>query len=378
MALKLLKKNFLKEKELLTRIFQKEEAELKIEILEKKKGPVIKLRKDKLKNQKQLMEENARKLEEIWDELNEKGFMKEREFLAAEKEDWKSFRINKESAAELQLIREKIVKRGRLSKYKNFLKEWELLKCKGYLKYFSLVEKKELESVVVILKKLEKERETNEYRIWDINADLRQRKPVIDEMEEIEKQIAYLTEQTDTVLIGSIELTFRNRPHRVIFPVTGDSKDFHLFLNNQKTEPQLITGEIGTSGIEEAFEQSNYYIYRNDLYWFAGSDIYTPDQIKLLIKEHYFKQQKKFNKLIKEIRLFEKLESSEAQQSREPIPEEVRFAVWRRDGGKCVKCGSQKSLEFDHIIPVSKGGSNTERNIQLLCEKCNREKSNKI
>ncbi len=57
------------------------------------------------------------------------------------------------------------------------------------------------------------------------------------------------------------------------------------------------------------------------------------------------------------------------------IPEDVRRAVWRRDGGKCSKCGSREKLEYDHIIPVSKGGSNTGRNIELLCEACNREKS---
>ena len=66
------------------------------------------------------------------------------------------------------------------------------------------------------------------------------------------------------------------------------------------------------------------------------------------------------------------------QSPREPIPEEVQHEVWRRDSGKCVKCGSQEKLEFDHIIPVSKGGSNTARNIQILCEKCNREKSDNI
>ena len=60
------------------------------------------------------------------------------------------------------------------------------------------------------------------------------------------------------------------------------------------------------------------------------------------------------------------------------IPQEVKDSVWRRDEGKCVECGTNKNLEFDHIIPHSKGGANTYRNVQLLCEKCNREKSDKI
>lgn len=65
-------------------------------------------------------------------------------------------------------------------------------------------------------------------------------------------------------------------------------------------------------------------------------------------------------------------------KKREPIPQDIQDKVWNRDGGKCVKCGSQENLEFDHIIPFSKGGSNTYRNLQLLCQKCNREKSNNI
>lgn len=65
-------------------------------------------------------------------------------------------------------------------------------------------------------------------------------------------------------------------------------------------------------------------------------------------------------------------------QSRMAISSQVRREVWRRDGGVCVKCGSRRNLEYDHIIPVSKGGSNTARNIELLCEACNRSKSNSI
>jgi hypothetical protein len=60
------------------------------------------------------------------------------------------------------------------------------------------------------------------------------------------------------------------------------------------------------------------------------------------------------------------------------IPGHVRREVWRRDEGRCEECGSRERLEFDHIIPVSRGGSNTARNIRLLCERCNREKGASI
>lgn len=60
--------------------------------------------------------------------------------------------------------------------------------------------------------------------------------------------------------------------------------------------------------------------------------------------------------------------------SREAIPAPIRVAVWRRDQGRCTRCGGREKLEFDHIIPVAMGGSNTTRNIELLCETCNRQK----
>jgi hypothetical protein len=63
---------------------------------------------------------------------------------------------------------------------------------------------------------------------------------------------------------------------------------------------------------------------------------------------------------------------------REAIPERVRHEVWRRDRGTCVECGSRGRLEFDHIIPVSRGGANTVRNIELRCEPCNRRKGARV
>lgn len=63
---------------------------------------------------------------------------------------------------------------------------------------------------------------------------------------------------------------------------------------------------------------------------------------------------------------------------RPPIPKEVVDTVWNRDAGKCVYCGSTENIHLDHIIPFSKGGATNVENLQLLCQKCNLEKSNKI
>lgn len=61
------------------------------------------------------------------------------------------------------------------------------------------------------------------------------------------------------------------------------------------------------------------------------------------------------------------------------IPSWVKIEVWKRDKGKCVVCGSEDNLHFDHIIPYSKGGSSlVPQNIQLLCARHNLEKKDKI
>lgn len=64
--------------------------------------------------------------------------------------------------------------------------------------------------------------------------------------------------------------------------------------------------------------------------------------------------------------------------NRTKITNELANAVWNRDGGSCCYCSSKENLEFDHIIPISKGGATTFQNLQLLCKACNIRKSNKI
>lgn len=51
-----------------------------------------------------------------------------------------------------------------------------------------------------------------------------------------------------------------------------------------------------------------------------------------------------------------------------------RWDVLRRDGGTCVACGSTEHLTVDHILPVSRGGTNEPDNLQCLCRHCNSTK----
>jgi hypothetical protein len=82
----------------------------------------------------------------------------------------------------------------------------------------------------------------------------------------------------------------------------------------------------------------------------------------------------------------EELTAGEQHVQREAVPDHdrlippaVKLAVWKRDKGKCVLCGSTDNLHFDHIIPYSKGGSSlVAENIQLLCARHNIAKRDKI
>lgn len=72
------------------------------------------------------------------------------------------------------------------------------------------------------------------------------------------------------------------------------------------------------------------------------------------------------------------------KEQRALMTNKLRDSIKKRDNFTCCHCGNSIHaepnllLEIDHIVPVSKGGYTVEKNLQTLCWKCNRAKSNKI
>jgi hypothetical protein len=71
-------------------------------------------------------------------------------------------------------------------------------------------------------------------------------------------------------------------------------------------------------------------------------------------------------------------ETAELRRLGRSIPFPIRLRVARRDNYTCQGCGKHlkdDELEFDHLIPISLGGSSDEHNLRLTCIECNRKKS---
>lgn len=72
-------------------------------------------------------------------------------------------------------------------------------------------------------------------------------------------------------------------------------------------------------------------------------------------------------------RAFHAIEPSE-QSARARIPASLRWAIFKRDGYRCLECSSDVDLTLDHIHPVSKGGVDDKYNLRTLCRSCNSTK----
>jgi hypothetical protein len=114
-----------------------------------------------------------------------------------------------------------------------------------------------------------------------------------------------------------------------------------------------------------------WWWFEGAFYWESGG--YSDRDVLALIRDRQRRAAQKLDRA----HMLLNIDEGRTQRSRgrrEPIPREVRRAVFERDGGKCTECGSTFDLQYDHVIPVALGGATTAENLQLLCADCNREK----
>jgi 5-methylcytosine-specific restriction endonuclease McrA len=116
------------------------------------------------------------------------------------------------------------------------------------------------------------------------------------------------------------------------------------------------------------FQRANrtYWAFEQRVYW-EDADLSSED-VLALVRERQRRAQRTLE------RAHAALAGASGDRRRQPIPREVRLAVFERDGGRCVDCGSSFDIQYDHVIPLALGGANTAENLQILCAPCNQAK----
>lgn len=165
--------------------------------------------------------------------------------------------------------------------------------------------------------------------------------------------------------------------------VRVEASGFWVFKRYRVSAGSRDEFELGRSAYAAAFsgegpglvaEDGDRRLWRvgNEFYW--DTDSLAAEEIGLLVWDKHRRHDSRLDRLRK-IRARE--EDAEASR-RSRIADDVRAHVWARDDGRCVRCQAEDDLQFDHIIPVAKGGSNAPENVQILCGDCNRLKSDSI
>jgi 5-methylcytosine-specific restriction endonuclease McrA len=142
---------------------------------------------------------------------------------------------------------------------------------------------------------------------------------------------------------------------RRLAPPLGSRRLSHL-KRRQSEQPVCLMEDEGR----------RWWWYRDR--FFSEADDLAPEDVTALVLDRERRRRRTLE------RAHAALAAESAERRREPIPREVRRAVWERDGGRCVQCNADFELQYDHVIPHSMGGASTEANLQLLCGDCNREK----
>lgn len=152
--------------------------------------------------------------------------------------------------------------------------------------------------------------------------------------------------------------------------VTSDGNEFCVGrYSDAEYEAHQALQRESPQAVADYDDEQRYWQFK-DRFYFADSDL-TADDVRALLASKDVRRKRQLDHAHAVAAMGDRLDD---RARRQPIPREIKTAVWVRDGGACVECGAKHELEFDHLIPLAMGGSNTERNLQLLCAACNRRK----
>lgn len=156
---------------------------------------------------------------------------------------------------------------------------------------------------------------------------------------------------------------------------------FQELLDNLRSYA-LIYGECAIKYVDIKLSKGNqieeeHTSYGYDFGTFVGMLAVNEERFRLFVEKCVFE-------LIKplEHQWFEKPKIKRGKNPRKQISGKIRQNIFMRDDYTCQICGANRhkdnvKIEVDHILPVSKGGTNDPNNLQTLCRRCNREKHNR-
>lgn len=135
------------------------------------------------------------------------------------------------------------------------------------------------------------------------------------------------------------------------------SADYQSMLSRQWQEP------VGVA----RYGSRKWWMFEGRFYWEAAG--YTAADVMALVRDKERRARNRLDRAHQAMRL-----EQQPRVRRTSLTRQLRRAVFERDDGQCVECGSTFDLQYDHIIPVAKGGATSLENLQLLCSACNQAK----